>query len=135
MIKSSHEMNDQLGSIESKLKNVQASVLDMPSQVKPWLEKIHTYSQEAANLKTSIFGDVTKARREFETAPTFNDRIGNIAYSLWNSTAAVPGAAAESLKIAEKQFLMYQPQVSQLHQKVESLIRDVEKAGGPYIGR
>lgn len=135
MIKSSHEMNDQLGSIESKLKNVQASVLDMPSQVKPWLEKIHSYSQEAANLKTSIFGDVTKARREFETAPTFNDRIGNIAYSLWNSTAAVPGAAAESLKIAEKQFLMYQPQVSQLHQKVESLIRDVEKAGGPYIGR
>ena len=135
MIKASHEMNDQLGSIDAKLKNVQASVLEMPAQTNIWLEKIYTYSQEAAHLKTSIFGDATKARREFETAPTFNDRIGNIAYSLWNSTAAIPGAATESLRIAEKQFVMYQPQVSQLYQKVESLIRDVEKAGGPYIGR
>lgn len=135
MIKATHEMNDQLGGIEGKLKNVQASVLDMPSPAKPWLEKIHAYSLEAANLKTAIFGDATKARREFETPPTFNDRIGNIAYSLWNSTAAIPGSAESSFAIAEKQFAMYQPQVDQLNQKVLTLIKDVEKAGGPFIGR
>ena len=135
MIKATQEMNDQLAGIESKLKNVRTAVTDMPAPAAPWLEKAHVLQQEAVQLKTAIFGDAARAKREFETAPTFNDRIGGLVGTLWNSTAAIPGSAVASLQIAEKQYQKYAPQVKALNQKVEALILDVEKAGGPFIGR
>jgi hypothetical protein len=55
--------------------------------------------------------------------------------SLWNSTAAIPGSAIGSMQIAEKEYQKYLPEINALHQKVEALITDVEKAGGPFIGR
>lgn len=135
MTKACQEMNDKLASVDSRLKNIRASVNDMPAPAAPFLERAQILGEEAVRLRTLVFGDTSKTKREFETPPTLNDRIGNLVGSLWNSTAAIPGSAISSMQIAEKEYRKYLPEINALHQKVEALIADVEKAGGPYIGR
>ena len=44
------------------------------------------------------------ARREFETTPSLNDRIGTIEGGMWNTTSNPTGTYRKSYTTAEKQL-------------------------------
>ncbi|MBK8700865.1 MAG: glycosyl hydrolase [Saprospiraceae bacterium] len=134
LTKAASATNDKLSSIESRLKNINLSILDMPSSAQRLLERSHQLANEASGLKISLFGDASKARREFETAPSVNDRIGRIINTLWGSTASIPKSVSDSYQIALSQYNKIKPNVDALYANVEELAKNVQTAGGPYIG-
>lgn len=130
-----NKINSTVNSMDKKLKNIDKSVLDMKDGGKDILKRSYDLSRKLIDIKVSLFGDNTRSKREFETPPTVNDRVGTIIYTMWNSTSTVPQMYNDSYAIALKQFNKIKPQVEALEKEVMNLEKAAEQAGAPFLGR
>lgn len=130
--KATSAASDLMGQMETRLKNAQAAVLDMPAPAKSLLEKAAALQQQMIAMKTQLFGDATRARREFETVPSINDRVGGITYSIWNSTAPVPQLYKDSYAIAGKQLTALLGTMKKLETDIIELEKALEISNAPY---
>lgn len=77
-------------------------------------------------------GDATLARREFETLPSVNGRIGYIIRALWTITAAPTTTQMNNYTIAAKQFTPVYNELKNMAEEIKKLEDVLEKNKAPY---
>ncbi|TAH17807.1 MAG: glycosyl hydrolase [Cytophagales bacterium] len=125
-------INGLVGEMENRLKNINLAILDMPAPAKPLLEKAAALSKELEKIKLQLYGDVTKARREFETPPSVNDRIGTIEYAVWNSTAPIPQLYKDNYDIVAKQLSAVLAEMKKADSTIANLEKELEVNNAPH---
>jgi hypothetical protein len=70
------------------------------------------------NIKLN--GDASLSRREFETYPSVNSRIGGILGGLWNTSSAPTQTYIQSFELAKKEF-------SKAYQDIKSIASDLNQ--------
>jgi photosystem II stability/assembly factor-like uncharacterized protein len=130
--KSLSATNDLVGKIESRADDAEKAAHDMPSSLGTILKDILAIKQALIPIKDKLYGDNTRARREFETISSINDRVGTIEYSIWNSTSDIPGALRESFAIAKKQYELIIPQIKDQQRKMDLIDNLLSKNKAPY---
>jgi len=123
---------DLLRNMNQRITHINQAAQDMPVEPKSVLEKSYAISRQLIILNIQLNGDATKARREFETTPSINERVGGIEYAIWNSTAPVPKMYKESYEIASRQFKALLTEMKDLNKKLEELERELEINQAPY---
>jgi photosystem II stability/assembly factor-like uncharacterized protein len=124
--------NDLLGEIENRLKNAELAIMDMPATANDLLSKVHEIRKAVIPVKLKLNGDDTRARREFETKPSINDRVYGIIGSVWSTTSEVPDTYKSSFAIAEKQYKEVFPVIRDLDVKVSEIEAMLNKNKAPY---
>jgi photosystem II stability/assembly factor-like uncharacterized protein len=124
--------NDLLGNMNTRMKNIDLAILDLPSAGKPLLEKNYTLQREYYKIQQTLFGDATRSRREFETEPSINDRVSTIQGAMSSSTDQVPGMYKESYEVASKQFRAVLADMKKLNASLEQLEKELEVNHAPY---
>ncbi len=124
--------NDLLGKIESRVKNAELAIMDMPAPAADLLAKTFDIKQALIPIKLKMNGDDTKSKREFETKPSINDRVNGIIYSIWNTTSDIPKTFTDAFVIAEKQYNEIFPAIKDLDVKVTAIEAELNKNKAPY---
>ncbi|MCC7465757.1 MAG: glycosyl hydrolase, partial [Saprospiraceae bacterium] len=119
------------GELNTRLGHYQQAILDMPAAPKDVLKKSYDLKNQLNQLGLQLNGDVTRARREFETSPSLNDRVGLIIYGMWNSTSAPTQTFEENYRIAVKQFNPLLEALKTLERELDVLGRQLEQSGAP----
>jgi len=119
------EMNDRIA-------NANQAMLDMPARAEGILAKTAQLRSKLQELNLSINGDASKARREFESSPSINDRVSGIIGSIWSSTAKVPGTYKKSYDIAFDEFEKALATLKQLDQELTNIEAELEMNNAPY---
>lgn len=132
MRKATSAASDLLRNMNQRITHINQAAQDMPVEPKVVLEKAYAISRQLITLNLHLNGDATKARREFETTPSINDRVGGIEYAIWNSTAPVPKMYKESYEIASRQFKALLTEMKDVNKKLEELERELEINQAPY---
>ncbi len=130
--KAADAANDLVGTMQTRVKNIDLAVVDMPAPAKELLAKAHALRKELLSINVKLSGDDTRRRREFEVAPSINDRIYGIQGSVWSSTAPIPAMYQESYAIAYKQFKAMLVDMKKLDEKIKGLEKELELNGAPY---
>jgi photosystem II stability/assembly factor-like uncharacterized protein len=130
--KATSSATDLLRNMNQRITHINQAAQDMPVEPKGVLEKSYAISRQLIVLNMQLNGDATKARREFETTPSINDRVGGIEYGIWNSTTPVPKMYKESYEIASRQFKALLTEMKELNKKLEELERELEINQAPY---
>jgi uncharacterized protein YukE len=130
--KATSAATDLLRNMNQRIIHINQAAQDMPVEPKGVLEKSYALSRQFITLNMQLNGDATKTRREFETTPSINDRVGGIEYAIWNSTAPVPKMYKESYEIASRQFKALLTEMKELNKKLEELERELEINQAPY---
>jgi len=130
--KATSAATDLLRNMNQRITHINQAAQDMPVEPKSVLEKSYAISRQLIILNIQLNGDATKARREFETTPSINERVGGIEYAIWNSTAPVPKMYKESYEIASRQFKALLTEMKDLNKKLEELERELEINQAPY---
>lgn len=125
-------LTDLVSTLEEKTRNAELAILDMPAPASGLLSEAHAIRQALIPVRTALLGDAARASREFETSPSISDRIGNAAYSVWNSTSAIPAIHTASFEIGAKQMEGFIPVVSKLRERMEALERTLDEMKAPY---
>lgn len=124
--------NHRVYTLQNRIGDALKAVYDMPAPVGSLISDLHQCEQAIAIINTKLFGDRTKARREMETVPSINDRIGTIEYAIWNSTSTVPIIYKDSYEIAIKQHDKLIPEISDLEEKMNKIDSQLNKNRAPY---
>ena len=123
---------DLLRDMNRRINEVQQVALDIPGDPSDILKKAHEARERWFALQRQLLVDASLAQRQFETTPTINDRIGDLVYALWNSTAKVPELYRESFQIASDQLSRVLVDMKALHQEIEEIESTLEIRQAPY---
>ncbi len=88
----------------NKIKYIKQAIIVTPSLPLQTSKTIADIEKRLIDVNTKMNGDATLAKREFETSPSINGRIGSITGALWASTAAPTGTFINSYNVAAKEF-------------------------------
>ncbi|MFN0033113.1 MAG: VPS10 domain-containing protein [Flavobacteriales bacterium] len=124
--------SDITGNMSTRLDNIDLAVLDMPAPTKDILKKSHELRRQYQDIAMQLYGDGTRARREFETAPSISDRVYGAEYVIGGSTSKVAGAQTESYEVAASQFTKVLAQMRTLDENIKALEKELEMNNAPY---
>ena len=117
--------------LNNKLRYIKQAVIETPALSLQISSAIADIEKQLHDINTALNGDGSRARREFETLPGINGRIGYIVYALWNTTSAPTATQQEAYAIAAKQFSPVYRQLKALGEKVKQLEAELDKSGAP----
>jgi hypothetical protein len=124
--------NDLLDQIESRIKNAELAIIDMPAPASDLLKGIYDIKKTIEPIKTKLNGDRTLGSREFETKSSINDRLYGIMYSVWNNTSDVPKTFMDDYDIAERQYREVFALIKNLDTQIGVIEAQLNKNKAPY---
>jgi len=120
------------GELTNKIKFIKSAILDAQMPMASIAEQVHGIEKRLNAVDTKMNGDASIARREFETPPSINGRIGTIEGTLWTATSAPTQTAMQSFDIASKQFALLLPELKSIDEEIKKAESTLEKNHAPY---
>ena len=118
--------------LSNKLKFIKQAILDAPASLPEALSQVTNFEKRMVAVNTSLNGDASMAKREFETPTSINSRISAIEGSLWSTSAAPTQTAVQSLQTAGQQFEPVLQELKKLDQDIRKLEDLIEANKAPY---
>ena len=116
----------------NRVRYLKAAVLLTPNAPLDVATQLAALDKRLNAVNVPLNGDAARARREFETSPSVNGRLGSIMFQVWNSTSGIPGDYTTSYNIAEKQFAPIYAEIKSIGEEVKKIEATMEKSGAPY---
>ncbi len=130
--KAASATSDLYGNMRNRLNNINAATQDMLAAPKAILEKAYALMQELNAIGIQLNGDQSRARREFETPPSINSRIGDVEGGVWNSTSAITGTYKNDYAIASKGLTAVLAAMRKLDTAITALEKELDLNKAPY---
>ena len=84
-------------------------------------------------ISIKLYGDNSLSKREFETNPSINSRLGNVVYYLWRTTSAPTATQVEQVKIAKTDLAFVMDELKSIKTEIQDLEKQLQAAGASYI--
>lgn len=98
------------------------------------LDSLRSLEHQLADANIIFEGDKSRSKRDFETKPSINSRLGSVYWYSYSSTNAPSGSQKENLQIAEEQYEELHKQISDIGNRVNQIKQKLIESGAPYFG-
>ena len=116
----------------NRIKYMKTALIDAPADLRELSDKLLKIESRLVDVNIQMNGNASLAKREFETLPSINSRIGNIQFSIWNATAAPTQTATQSLETAGKQFSTVLAELTKIDAELTSIEQNLEQHQVPH---
>ncbi|HYM28453.1 MAG TPA: hypothetical protein VET66_09905, partial [Steroidobacteraceae bacterium] len=121
------------GEVAARLDNLQKAIDATPMPSDSLSREVRAMATRLQDLRVSLNGDDTRARRAEPTPPSINARISEVIQYHWASTGAPTKTQERALEIAAGEFGPVRNALEQLVERdLKSLEQRAEKAGAPW---
>jgi hypothetical protein len=118
--------------LSNKMKFIKAAIIEAPQKLESLPAQLVSIDQKLININTQLNGDNTLAKREFETLPSINGRVGSIEYTLWNVSAAPTQTFIKSYEIAHEQFTAVLALLKEVDESIKKVEDILDQSNAPY---
>jgi len=122
----------KLGEASNKLRYIREAIRLTPALPDSTLAEARALERRIAEIRITLNGDGSVARRQLETPPSIMGRIGGAVYASYSATSAPSPSQRDQVRIAQHQFQQLQPRITGLLQDLEALEARLQAAGAPY---
>ena len=116
----------------NKIKFIKQAIIETPNLPVTVSKIIAALEKRLTDVNTKLNGDATLARREFESSPSINGRIGNIVGGLWGTTAAPTTTFINSYQTAARQFTPVYNELKAIGIEMKNLESILDNNKAPY---
>lgn len=124
--------DDYRSAAMNKIKYMKAAVIAAPAPLFGVAEKLLNIENRLGEINVALNGNASLARREFETLPSINSRIGNIQYSIWNATAAPTNTAIQSYEVTANQFSKVMTDLKAIDSELTAIESNLDQNKAPH---
>ena len=118
--------------LADKIKYIKQAIFVTPKLPLNISAKVAELEKRLTDVNTKMNGDATLAKREFETSPGINGRIGSITGALWATTAAPTGSFISSYNVAAKEFTLVYNETKAIGELLKSIEILLDQYNAPY---
>ena len=111
---------------------LQEAVIATPKSDKKLMEDLTQVFEQLANIDIRLFGDKSISKREFETLPSVNSRLGTVVYYLWRTTSAPTSTQREQIKIAKAELTFIEDELKSIKTQLIDIQNQLKAAGVSY---
>lgn len=115
-----------------KVKYIRQALLETPSLQVRLAGELRNLELQLIRANERLNGDATRARREFETLPSVNGRVGSIVYGLWSTTSAPTQTMMASLETARREYGEIHRALNDVDAKLRTIDQELDAAGAPH---
>jgi hypothetical protein len=123
--------NNIRAELAGQMRAIQSALQEMPAAPQDLLQKAYTLERRLNALTLKLNGDFSKARREFETAPAINERLGYAMGVMWSTTSAPTQTALDNYTLAVKQFGPALGELKTIATEITDLGKQLDLKGAP----
>jgi photosystem II stability/assembly factor-like uncharacterized protein len=116
----------------NKIKFIKQAIIETPNLPLNVSKTITALEKRLTDVNTKLNGDATLGRREFESSPSINSRIGTITGGLWGTTAAPTTTFINSYQTAARQFTAVYNELKAIGTEMKNLENILETNKAPY---
>jgi photosystem II stability/assembly factor-like uncharacterized protein len=116
----------------NKIKFIKQAIFETPNLPVTVSKTIAALEKRLTDVNTKLNGDATLARREFESSPSINGRIGTITGGLWGTTAAPTVTFINSYQTAARQFTPVYNELKAIGTEMKILENILETNKAPF---
>ncbi|AEV34087.1 BNR/Asp-box repeat protein [Owenweeksia hongkongensis DSM 17368] len=98
------------------------------------LDSLRSLDYQLAEIDIIFSGDRSLSKREFETKPSINSRLGSVYWYSFSSTSTPSGSQKANFQIASEQYNELRQQIGDVATKVNSIKDNLIESGAPYLG-
>jgi hypothetical protein len=120
------------GELSNKLKFIRQAIISSSASMPGITDQVYAIERRMNEVEIKLNGDASIAKREFETPPSINGRIGQIEYSVWYSTSAPTKTAVQSYDVAAKQFALVLTELKAIDTEIGKVEGILEQNKVPY---
>jgi hypothetical protein len=125
-------VDEYRGELVNKLKYINQALIETPKLTTEVSKTITAIEKRLNWVNKELNGDATLVRREFETIPSINGRIGYFTGALSTTTATPSTTQMNNYAIAVKQLTPVYNEIKALDADVRKLEDMLEKSNAPY---
>ncbi len=118
--------------LSNKMKYIKTAVNEAPQKLENLPAELLAIDKKLVDINTQLNGDATLAKREFETLPSINGRVGSMEYTLWNVSAAPTQTFVKSYEIAASQFNTVLVSIKEVDDSIKKVEAILEQNNAPY---
>jgi chromosome segregation ATPase len=118
--------------LSNKMKYIKTAVNEVPQKLENLPAELLTIDKKLVEINTQLNGDATLAKREFETIPSINSRVGSMEYTLWNVSVAPTQTFIKSYDIATSQFSKILVSIKEVDESIKKVEGILEENKAPY---
>lgn len=126
------KLNNVSKDFGKRVKFMQQAVLATPKADRMLIENLTQIQEQLNNLNIKLFGDGSIAKREIETAPSINTRIGTVVYYLWRTTSSPTATQTEQVKIAQADLKFVEDELKTIKTQLMDIQNQLKAAGVSY---
>lgn len=120
------------GEMASKMNYIKTAILEGTGVDVNLQKQAYDIERRLIAVNTLLNGDATRARREFETTPSIQGRIGNIEGGLWSTSSESTQTYQDSYRVASKQFGPVLEELKSIQAAIGQLEKTLDLRGAPY---
>jgi photosystem II stability/assembly factor-like uncharacterized protein len=117
---------------KDKLEIMKLAITIYPGADIKLLEDVRKLKLAFAECELLYYGDGIKASKEVETPPSFTNRLGTVAYQLYESTTGVTVTQKENIKITKEEYQIFRSKLDALIIQVKALEQKLDASSIPY---
>ncbi|MBD79442.1 MAG: glycosyl hydrolase [Crocinitomicaceae bacterium] len=96
------------------------------------LEDVDNIQKHLSQISIKLYGDQSLSKREFETSPSINSRLGLVVYYLWRTTSEPTATQIEQVKIAKEDLHFVMDELKTIKTELKDLEKQLQAAGASY---
>ncbi len=133
------EARNQMGKMNNVRKDfinrynyLQEAVIATPKADKKLMEDMTKIYEQLANIDIRLFGDRSISKREFETLPSVNSRLGTVVYYLWRTTSEPTSTQREQVQLAIAGLTFIEDELKSIKTQLIDIQNQLKAAGVSY---
>ena len=120
------------GELVNKIKFIKTALIDSPDKLQGMTDQVFAIEKRLEAINIKMNGDGSLARREFETPPSINGRIGTLEGTLWNISTAPTQTFMQSYDFASRAFASVLPELKAIDSEIKKVETTLEQNKAPY---
>ncbi len=119
--------------LKKRAEMLKKAVLVTPNADLNLLNEIDEILSDLKLVDIKLNGDKSIKKREFETAPSITDRVGQIVWYVYNSTSAPTQTQRDSYRVAGEAFKALLADLNATSVNIDSVHDKLEQSKAPYV--
>ena len=126
------KMNNVRKDFVNRYNYLQSAVITTPKADKKLMEDLTKIYEQLANIDIRLFGDNSISKREFETLPSVNSRLGTVVYYLWRTTSDPTSTQREQVQLAKEELTFIEDELKSIKTQIIDIQNQLKAAGVSY---
>ena len=118
---------------KEKMEFIKLALTSYPNTDLKLLADLRNIKLALHDCEVLFYGDGIKASKEFETPPSFTNRLGNVTYQLYESTAGVTTTQKENINIVREEYQLFRSKLDLIITQLKTIEKTLDSSNIPYI--